>query len=95
MARFIALFSLWAPPTGPPLMGPPLWGPLREGGPRVASGERLWLQAPGFGSALLPAFGSASLRLSAGFWLGFRIDFGMIWFDIAAEVAGGSPRTTV
>ena len=63
-------FSLWGP-TGPPSGAP-------VGAQRVWPVPNWRLQAPGFGSA-----GSALVRLSAGFFLGFRLDlgldFGWIW----------------
>ena len=54
----------------------PLWGPR---GRSLAARSWLLASAPasGFGSALV-GFRLASLRLSAGFCLGFRLDFGLL-----------------
>ena len=59
--------------TGPPM---PLWGPR---GRSLAARSWLLASAPasGFGSALV-GFRLASLRLSEGFCLGFRLDFGLL-----------------
>ena len=70
----------------------PLWGPPPRGstsGAKPAAHLASELQAPGFGSASAGlwfgfGFGSrlASLKLSAGFWLGFLMDFGWLSFTM-------------
>ena len=71
-----SLFYVSSPSGGPltaPQRGPPQRGLFSRAD--LAPLARLGLGSAGFALG----FRLASLRLSAGLWLGFRLDFGWIW----------------
>ena len=76
-------FSLRGPHTGAPT-GAPRWREA-EGVTRprwsVQRGARG--AGRGFGWAGLAGLLRSSAWISDGIWLGFRLDFGLIWFDLA------------
>ena len=68
---FYGHFSLLPGPPYRTLRGPPLWGPQR--GPFPEQADRSWL--PGW---LRLGFRPLVARLSAGFRLGFPLDFDLV-----------------
>ena len=77
------MFSLRGPPTGAPT-GAPRWREA-EGVTRPRWSVQRGARGAGRGFGWLGWAGllRSSAWISDGIWLGFRLDFGLIWFDLA------------
>ena len=73
-------------PPGSPYRGPYRGSPVEAEGvtrPRWSVQRGARGAGRGFGWAGLAGLLRSSAWISDGIWLGFRLDFGLIWFDLA------------